>query len=236
MEEAQQFETHADVVTYITEHVPTAERQHVLEQALCSAADFQVWVDRTTGFAWWSAPEIGDSPPILLYKTPAGEAADIFEEQLWVFGYLDRVGDGTGQEYVQWADDRPYSVDVDDDYEVLHGLWQLFRIDAEQRASEDGPTTGLILDRQLRHQQRQLRLKLGYLQARRAYHVRDLYGTDRGWLAAAARDLNLSSPTVHEFVANADKRRETQTQALTEWRQTVRDERRKNEDGIDGPR
>lgn len=193
-----------------------------LEEALRLHADYQVWVDRASGKAWWSTPEVADVPPIVLWTAPAAEAAKAFEDVLTVGGYLDRVGDGSGQEYVRWAAEGP--VDVDEDYDVLGEWWELYRIDAIRRASSVGvpgeavPPAAMLLDRELRDQQRQLTLRLGVVQAQRAANVRAFFGSDRGWLAAASRGMGLSHPTVREFVAAAERRREAQLDALEQWR------------------
>lgn len=214
MEKIDEFEHHEAVIAAVREQVPHAERLTELEEALRNAADYMVWLDRTSGLVWWSAPEEGDAPPIVLWREPAGEAATSFERILDVFGYLDRVGDETGQEYCAWAANG--DVDVDADYDALGELWELYRVDAEQLAPAVGLSTGQYLDRQLGAELTRLDRRRGYLAARRAAHIRSLHGTERGWLAAASRDLGLAHPTVREVVHGADQRRNTQRQALSE--------------------
>lgn len=217
MEKIDEFDDHDAVIAAVREQVPHANRLTKLKEALRNAADYMVWLDRTTGMVWWSAPEEGDAPPIVLWREPAGEAAQSFERILDVFGYLDRVGDETGQEYCAWAEDG--NVDVDTDYEALGELWELYRVDAEQLAPAVGLSTGQYLDRQLGAELNRLDRRRGYLAARRAAHIRSLHGTERGWLAAASRDLGLAHPTVREVVLGGDQRQDNQRQALAEHRQ-----------------
>lgn len=217
MEKIAEFDDHDAALASVREQAPHAQRLPDLEEALRNAADYMVWLDRTTGMVWWSAPEEGDAPPIVLWREPAGEAAPTFEGILDVFGYVDRVGDETGNEYREWAENG--NIDVDADYDVLGELWELYRVDAEQLAPAVGLSTGQYLDRQLGAELTRLDRRRGYLAARRAAHIRSVYGSERGWLAAASRDLGLAHPTVREVVLGGDQRQDNQRQALAEHRQ-----------------